>query len=1173
MRDRLSSLLATACRVLACMVVAAAGAWCAAAQPARRAFDVPADEASRALRRFSEQAGADIVFATGLVAGVRTRAIKGEMTPREALDAMLAETSLVATQDAATGAFMINRANGPNAARAAQAPLGSDRPATSETSTSSQSMSTRKRTPALVRALGVMTALFGAEAAQAQSPAAQPAAEAQAYGTVSGAVSNSATGEFLRGAILTVDGIVSTVTTDRSGEFVLVLPAGRRTIGINFTGLQPLLRTVDVPASGSVRQDFALTSDVYRLEKYVVAGLREGQAAAMQNERAAMNMKSVAAIDAHGNPGAAVGELIQRLPGISVDIGSGGEPSGIYIRGMNQTFSSMMVDGNQLPVTDGQTVSGVYTYLGQVSTNNLESLEIIKAPLPDMDGNAISGYINLRTKRAFDRAPGRIVNLSVGTKWADLEQDASVPGKDRPKLDLITLAYSDVLSVFGGRNNLGISASINFNAGTTYVHEAGPSLATANANQTYFVAPSVGGAALQPLVRGWSSGNWYNSDNNSYGKTYGFNVDYKLNDDTTLYFKSTISDTRTDDGATPSYFRWRVYANQAAASFAPGSTYDLVRTTATAGTVDLESTLYIRESLALGLTSGFEKKLFGRTATLSFDANYNHNRTRYPAINEVKARITGVGFEVDRRGRDEWYPAVNQIAGPDWTDPRNYQIVPSQTTGSRIIDFNVPATRQALKLDFQKDFAGRIPAYVKVGAKHSSNRITSDRRYRYYTWVGPTAGGIEQFVGYRIKTGSGNYGPFPFLQVPTTGLPNDLWANPANWVQSPVQVWQTMLDTLGAFADVKEQVSAGYVQGQAKFARLRLLAGLRTEVTQASGASPTRRIVTTGPEINTSSAALSADENARRAAANWPEIRRQTNRYNNLFPGVHAVYTLAPGLQARASYNVSITRPSPSELTPRFNVTESTQVVTKGNVELKPYTSDNFEAAVQYYFEPIGTLSAGVFLKEITNYFRTFDSVIPAGNDNGFDGGYAGYTLRQNRNIGGARIRGIELSYSQQYTFLPGLLKGLGSFANFTYLETQGDFGAITTTSRLPNFTPRSLNTGVTWRARGLDLRVLGNYRSETYIQTLTAGSATASGTGTGGIIGLFSYDTYQRSRLLIDFKAAYTLSRTYSLYFDVYNVANEWSFERVTYAFDRELPFTAQGNGRVFHAGIKARF
>jgi outer membrane receptor protein involved in Fe transport len=92
------------------------------------------------------------------------------------------------------------------------------------------------------------------------------------------------------------------------------------------------------------------------------------------------------------------------MPGVAVDLSGGGETGAIYVRGMNQSFGTMSIDGNQMPVSDGQTVGGKYVYLGQVAAGNVESVELIKAALPEMDGNAISGYLNLRTKRAFDRA-------------------------------------------------------------------------------------------------------------------------------------------------------------------------------------------------------------------------------------------------------------------------------------------------------------------------------------------------------------------------------------------------------------------------------------------------------------------------------------------------------------------------------------------------------------------------------------------------------------------------------------------------------------------------------------------------------------------------------------------------------------------------------------------------
>jgi iron complex outermembrane receptor protein len=1106
-----------------------------AAESVKRAFDIPADVAEKSLKTFAAQAGVEVLFGTATTSKIQTNAVKGTYATRDAITRLLAGTSLVVSEDEKTGALTVSR-----------------------------EADTPRRAPP------------SSPAAPAENaPPRKSSGRESGTGVIRGRVSNAATGDFLSGAIISVDGAALQVTTDRSGEFNLSVPAGPHVVTADFSGLSQAQRPVEVAAGAVSQQDFALTSDVYRIEKFVVAGLREGQAAAIQNQRQAMNSKSVAALDAYGNPGAAVGELLQRMPGISVDIGGNGEPGTIYIRGMNQSFSSMMLDGNPLAVTDGQTVAGSYVYLGQVSSSTLESLEIIKAPLPDTDGNAISGYINLRTKRAFDRAPGRRLTAAVGTKWSDLRQDGSVPGKDRPKLDLLSLDYSEVFSVFGGANNLGVTGSVNFTSNGNYVHEAGPSLQLA-ANNALFVAPPLAGGPLVPLVRGWSSGNWNNNSANNYAKSFGLNVDYKVSANTTVYLKTTANNTATSKGAYPSYFRWRLDVPQAAASFVAGSTYDVV-TTNPVGTASVESVLYIRETEAYTFSGGIEQKFLQQTAKLSIDASYNRNRSTYPAINEVKAQITGVGFRLDRRGQDPWLPQITRTAGPDWSDPASYTIVPSQAAGSRVIAFNTPAVRSSLQADLQKDFATTWPSYLKVGVKRATNSVDSLRSLKYYTYSGtpttPANGGIKPFVGYNILMGQGHYGPFPFLQTPTTGLPNDLWNNPANFTQTPQQVYQSVLDSKGTTSEIKEEVSAAYLQGQVKVQRLRVLGGVRVERTEPSGASFTRRSIATGPGANAFNAALSLDENIARAQANWPTYVRQRAKYNNVFPGLHAVYEITPGLQARASYNVSITRPSGAQLLPNYNVNDAARTISRGNVDLKPYTSDNYEAALQYYFEPIGMVSAGVFQKQLTNYFRTLASTIPGGADNGFDGQYEGYTLNMSRNVGGARIRGIELSYSQQYTFLPGWLRGLGAYANFTYLQTRGDFGGLTTVTQLANLTPRTYNAGLTYRGRGFEVRLLGNYRGKTYIQTLTAGSATASGTGTGGIVGPQVFDLYNAERFLLDLKLQYTINRRWSLYFDIYNLTNEWSFERTYEAFGRENNFSAQGNGTVYHAGVKYRF
>lgn len=78
-------------------------------------FDVPADSAEKALRLFSRQSGLEVVFASEVTRGVRTKAVQGEMPARQALDAMLTGTGLVVFEDK-TGAFSIQR--GPANAKA-----------------------------------------------------------------------------------------------------------------------------------------------------------------------------------------------------------------------------------------------------------------------------------------------------------------------------------------------------------------------------------------------------------------------------------------------------------------------------------------------------------------------------------------------------------------------------------------------------------------------------------------------------------------------------------------------------------------------------------------------------------------------------------------------------------------------------------------------------------------------------------------------------------------------------------------------------------------------------------------------------------------------------------------------------------------------------------------------
>src|SRR4051812_7022171 len=67
------------------------------ADAAKKSFDVPAAEAPVSLKQFAQQAGMELLYSAKEVAGAKTNAVKGVLTPREALTKMLSGTKLVAT--------------------------------------------------------------------------------------------------------------------------------------------------------------------------------------------------------------------------------------------------------------------------------------------------------------------------------------------------------------------------------------------------------------------------------------------------------------------------------------------------------------------------------------------------------------------------------------------------------------------------------------------------------------------------------------------------------------------------------------------------------------------------------------------------------------------------------------------------------------------------------------------------------------------------------------------------------------------------------------------------------------------------------------------------------------------------------------------------------------------
>ena len=92
-----------------CCVMAVSASTTAAAEVEKRTFNLPRGDAALTLKQFAAAAGTPIIYLVDRVRGATTNAVRGELTPHEALERMLVNSGLEAAQDGTTGAFVVSR--------------------------------------------------------------------------------------------------------------------------------------------------------------------------------------------------------------------------------------------------------------------------------------------------------------------------------------------------------------------------------------------------------------------------------------------------------------------------------------------------------------------------------------------------------------------------------------------------------------------------------------------------------------------------------------------------------------------------------------------------------------------------------------------------------------------------------------------------------------------------------------------------------------------------------------------------------------------------------------------------------------------------------------------------------------------------------------------------------
>ena len=273
-----------------------------------------------------------------------------------------------------------------------------------------------------VRGLGLLTvavaAAVGSRSAEAQ----------QATGTVSGRVTEEATGTPIPAASIQVMGTTIGLQTTQTGEFTLrQVPAGTQVLRMLRVGYGERRDTITVTAGQTTTVDARMRAVAISLSPIVTTATGQQRRVEVGNAIAQIDASDVV----ETRPVATVGDLLTaRTPGVQV-LGSGATGTGarVRIRGTSSLSLSndpiYVIDGVRMQSSSNSTSIGVGgstpSRVNDLNPEDIASIEVIRGPsAATLYGtDAANGVIVITTKKGVAGAP----------RWTFYTEQAAIKDK------------------------------------------------------------------------------------------------------------------------------------------------------------------------------------------------------------------------------------------------------------------------------------------------------------------------------------------------------------------------------------------------------------------------------------------------------------------------------------------------------------------------------------------------------------------------------------------------------------------------------------------------------------------------------------------------------------------------------------------------------------------------
>ncbi len=876
-------------------------------------------------------------------------------------------------------------------------------------------------------------------------------------------------GRPIGGVSVVVDSGVVRAATLRDGSYRLVrVPTGSRALTFRYIGLQEARKNVTVSSDTPATINMQMRQAVTTLATITVQSQVAGQAAALNQQRTSGTITSVIDNELAGRlPDPNLAEALARVPGVAM-IRDQGEGRFVQIRGTAADLNSMSIDGMRVATPEQ---SSRQLTMDVIPSDQAAAIQVSKTLSADMDADAIGGNVNIVTRTARAGQPLLNATLAGGRNQlggGGLANIALNAGRRFGQAQRFG-------AIIGGTYYRNDRASQNFE-GTwcSQDRDCGPA---GSASQTSLDAPRLWELRDYPQVNRLRQG------------TNG-TLDYLLGDQGRLFLRGTWNRFSDDEIR----FRTRY-------GFRGGGGSRWTMVTPDSGSVTaarLDRDMRLREVIQdIGTFQFGGAYAFSSGRTVDWSVGTSIAGEDRPDVRTIVFRQTGMTLAYNFADDDR--PKAYVVTG-SFDDPTRFAFNSFTREVRKTRDQDLNARLSAAFPVHLGRWAGTIGVGAAARLKDRENRLTqtvstSALGANSLNATGATLHSLLVASATGRSTFGGDYNMGRSMDASRAA---DFLAG--NRGAFTTDVLASTLASAGGSYSVGEDVYAGYVMATLDAGSLRLIPGVRVEATRVNNTA--NRVTVSG------------------ATATVAEVTGSSD-YVNLFPSLNATWRFDDFTNLRAAVTTSIVRPQFADMAPYVNITVGQPTAAIGNPDLDATRALAYDLMLERYFRSVGFVSAGVFYKSLDDFIYPTSRARRADEQLGPDA----TLVTQPVNGPSASIRGFEVAWQQNLSFLPGVLGGLGVNANYTYTRSKSTIpnrgGAD---SKLPGQTGNAGNIGVFFDRGPVSLRAGGNYSGE-FLSTINPQSPEG--------------DTRTRSRFQVDASGALRLANGIRLFGEFINLTN----------------------------------